>query len=189
VAQVPSRSASRSPHSLKICCADLSWAHPRIGMWAATHDRWLTSCMELTIRDATQSDADGVAHLLADLGYPISTEVAAAHIERFVCDPASRIQVAEGGDGLIGLVATHIVPRLDDDGLTCRITDIVVSGARRRAGVGSALLAAAEQEARRVGAPRLDLSSGEWRADAHAFYTRHGFDTPARTFTKRLRPD
>jgi GNAT superfamily N-acetyltransferase len=91
-------------------------------------------------------------------------------------------------DQVVGLVATHIVPRLDDDALTCRITDIVVSGAHRRSGVGSALMAAAEQEARRAGAPRLDLSSGEWRADAHAFYARHGFETRARSFTKRLPP-
>jgi GNAT superfamily N-acetyltransferase len=78
------------------------------------------------------------------------------------------------------------VPRFDDDAMANRITDVVVSAVRRRSGIGSALMAAAEQEARRAGAPRLDLSSGEWRADAHAFYTRHGFETRARAFTKRL---
>jgi GNAT superfamily N-acetyltransferase len=95
--------------------------------------------------------------------------------------------VAETSEhGVVGLVATHIVPRLDDDACTCRITDIVVSAAHRRSGIGSALVAAAEAEARKAGAPRLDLSSGEWRADAHAFYASHGFETRARAFTKRL---
>lgn len=148
--------------------------------------RWLTSPMELTIRDATRADADGVAALLADLGYPASTEAAAAHIARFTEDPASRLQVAATAGGLIGLVATHIVPRLDDDRFSCRVTDIVVSASHRRSGIGSALMTAAEHEARRTGAPRLDLSSGEWRADAYAFYTRLGFETRSRGFTKRL---
>jgi GNAT superfamily N-acetyltransferase len=143
--------------------------------------------MDVIVRDATASDAGAVARLLADMGYPTSAEAAAAHIARFAGDHASRLQVADlGAEGVVGLVATHIVPRLDDDGFTCRITDIVVSAAYRRSGTGTALMEAAEQEARRAGAPRLDLSSGEWRADAHAFYTRHGFETRARAFTKRL---
>jgi ribosomal protein S18 acetylase RimI-like enzyme len=102
----------------------------------------------------------------------------------------SRLQVAEKSEeGIVGLVATQIVPRLDRDALTCRITDIVVSAAHRRSGIGSTLMTAAEEEAREAGAPRLDLSSGEWRSDAHAFYARHGFETRARAFTKRLSPE
>jgi GNAT superfamily N-acetyltransferase len=143
--------------------------------------------VDVIVRDATAGDAGTVARLLAEMGYPASAEAATAHIARFAGDHASRLQVAElSAEGVVGLVATHIVPRLDDDTLTCRITDIVVSAVHRRSGIGSALLAAAEQEARRAGAPRLDLSSGEWRADAHAFYARHGFDSRARAFTKRL---
>lgn len=143
--------------------------------------------MKLAVRDATQRDADAIARLVGELGHPTSAEAAAAQIARFARDPASRLQVAEGkGEGLVGLVATHITPRLDDDGFACRITDVVVAAAHRRRGIGSTLIAAAEREARRAGAPRLDLSSGDWRSDAHAFYTRHGFETCARSFTKRL---
>jgi GNAT superfamily N-acetyltransferase len=145
--------------------------------------------MGLTVRDATQNDADTVAQLLGDMAYPTSARSAMAHIARFTHDPASRLQVAEDDrEGLVGLLATHIVPRLDSDGLTCRITDLVVAVAQRRSGIGSALVRAAEAEARRAGAPRLDLSSGEWRADARAFYESRGFETHARAFTKRLSP-
>jgi len=146
--------------------------------------------MGLNVRDATQSDADDVARLLGDMGYPTSADAAMAHITRFANDPASRLQVAEDEkEGIVGLLGTHIVPRLDDDAVSCRITDLVVSPIHRRAGVGSILIAVAEQEARRAGAPRLDLSSGEWRADARAFYESRGFETRARAFTKRLWPD
>lgn len=142
--------------------------------------------MEVTIRDATEGDADAVAALLADLGYPTSRDAAAARVARFACEPASRLQVADSADGVVGLVANHMIPRLDDDRCSCRITDLVVAASHRRRGVGSALIAAAEREARRSGVPRLDLSSGEWREDAYAFYARLGFATRSRGFTKRL---
>ena len=105
--------------------------------------------MEVTIRDATEGDADAVAALLADLGYPTSRDAAASHVARFACEPASRLQVADSADGVVGLVATHMIPRLDDDRCSCRITDLVVAASHRRRGVGSALIAAAEREARR----------------------------------------
>ena len=142
---------------------------------------------ELVIRDATPSDAAAVAALLDELGYPASAEAAARRMARFTEDEASRLQVAETADGVVGLVATHILPRLEDDGPSCRLTGIVVSADCRRGGVGSALVAAAEAEARSRGAFRLDLSSGEWREDAHAFYLRVGFEMRARAFTKWLR--
>ncbi len=146
--------------------------------------------MDVSVRDTDAGDAPAIARLLGELGYPASATAMGARIERFARDPASRLQVADlRAAGVVGLVGTHIVPRLDADACTCRITDIVVLAAHRRSGIGSALLAAAEREARRAGAPRLDLSSGDWRPDAHAFYASHGFETRARSFTKRLAPE
>ena len=142
--------------------------------------------MQITIRDATEADARAVAALLADIGHPASPAAASAHIARFTGDPASRLQVAQAAGELVGLVATHIVPRLDDDRCSCRVTDIVVAADHRRSGIGSALLAAAEDEARRRGAPRLDLASGSWRTAAHAFYSSRGFERRSDAFTKRL---
>jgi len=144
--------------------------------------------VDLTVRDACEEDADAVSALLGEMGYPMSAEIAATVVRRFVRHPGSRLQVADGPDGLVGLVATQTVPRLDADALSCRITDLVVSASRRRRGIGAALLDAAEREARRAGAPRLDLSSGDWRDDAHGFYAAMGFETRARAFTKRLDP-
>jgi GNAT superfamily N-acetyltransferase len=138
------------------------------------------------VRDAAPGDAPAIAALLAELGYPAGPEEAGGHVVRLARDGASRVQVAELGGRVVGLVATHLVPRLDGDRWTCRVTDLVVAADHRRAGIGGALLAAAEAEARARGAPRLDLSSGDWRADAHAFYAAHGFTSRARSWTKRL---
>lgn len=158
--------------------------------------------MGCTIRDATLDDADVIAALLGELGYPSTAQVAAGHIARFSAVPGSTMQLAvltageavgiDGGSGggavgaVVGLIATHLVPRMDEDCFACRITDLVVAAAARRQGVGSALLAAAEEVARAAGALRLDLASGTWRADAHAFYSAHGFETHAAAFAKRL---
>jgi GNAT superfamily N-acetyltransferase len=142
--------------------------------------------VDLTVRDATQGDAGAIAVLLGDMGYPASAETAADLVRRFAEHQGSRLQVADSRDGVVGLVATQTVPRLDSDYLSCRVTDLVVSASHRRQGVGGVLLAAAEREARRIGATRLDLSSGDWRDDAHAFYGAMGFETRARSFTKRL---
>jgi GNAT superfamily N-acetyltransferase len=143
--------------------------------------------MDIVVRDANGDDAAAVARLLAEMGYPTTPGAAAERIDRYARDDASRLQVADlSAEGVVGLVATHIVPRLDDDAIACRVTDLVVSLTHRRFGIGSALIAAAEQEARRAGAPRLDLSSGDWREDAHAFYAGRGFESRARSFTKRL---
>lgn len=142
--------------------------------------------MTTVVRDAADGDASAVAGLLGEMGYPCSPRQAAGYMARFRGERASRLQVAERAGAVVGLVATHIVPRLDEDGWSCRITDIVVAASQRRSGAGSALVAAAEAEARRHGARRLDLSSGEWRTDAHAFYARLGFRSQSRAFTKPL---
>ena len=94
--------------------------------------------------------------------------------------------VAEAGAEIAGLIATHVVPRIEEDAPSCRVIAIVVAARHRRGGVATALVAVAEAEARAHGSRRLDLSSGDWRADAHAFYERVGFERRAQAFIKRL---
>ena len=142
--------------------------------------------MQLVIREARIDDAERVSALLGELDYPSTDEAARRHIQRFIDDPASRLVIAESTGIVVGLIATHIVPRLDSDEHTCRITDIVVLASHRRRGVATRLLEAACDHAIAAGAPRLDLSSGEWRAEAHGFYRAHGFESRSRGFTKRL---
>lgn len=130
--------------------------------------------MDLLVRQAEPADAGFVASLLADLGYPVSSEFAAERLAHFESDPASLVQLAEAEGTVIGLVATHVVPRLERELSSCRIVDLVVAANRRQA------------EARRHDCRRLDLASGEWRADAHAFYDQMGFQTRARSYVRRL---
>ena len=138
------------------------------------------------VRDARAEDAVAVALLLTELGYPCSADAAARRLSWFAADPGSRVVVIEREGEVAGLVATHVVPRLDSERPGLRIVDIVVAERHRRAGVGRALLEAAEAEARRLGCGRLALTSGEWRAEAHAFYAALGFEANGQGFTKLL---
>jgi GNAT superfamily N-acetyltransferase len=142
--------------------------------------------MHLAVRDATSSDAERVARPLTELGYSASEEFAAERLAYFKSEPHSRVLVVEAHGELVGLVATHLVPRLDTERRSRRIVDLVVAEDHRRAGVGRTLLTAAEAEAQRHGCRRLDVSSGDWRPDAHAFYERLGFEPRSRGFVKRL---
>jgi GNAT superfamily N-acetyltransferase len=138
------------------------------------------------VRPYDPADAEAVAGLLGELGYATSPPLAAAFARRFGEDENASLLVATVDGDVVGLVATCLVPRLHNDGLSCRITDLVVTASRRRQGAGRALMAAAEATARAAGARRLDLSTGDWRSDAHAFYARLGFHDNARALTRRL---
>ncbi len=69
--------------------------------------------MQLVIREAGIEDAEPVSVLLAELAYPSTDEATRRHILRFSDDPASRLVLAESDGKVVGLIATHIVPRLD----------------------------------------------------------------------------
>jgi ribosomal protein S18 acetylase RimI-like enzyme len=56
----------------------------------------------------------------------------------------------------------------------------------RRTGVGSELLAAAEDEARRRGLPYISLMVTEENAQARSLYDRHGYLTERRLLCKAL---
>ena len=54
------------------------------------------------------------------------------------------------------------------------VDDLVTDEAVRSRGYGNAMLDWLKAEAKRLGCTRLQLDSGTWRKDAHAFYLREG---------------
>src|SRR5215207_1061531 len=106
--------------------------------------------MPVQVRDATPADAAAVAELLGELGYPTTATEVASRLRRFGADPASRVLLAEVDGDIAGLVATHLVPRLEEDRPSSRIVAIVTAAAHRRAGIGTALTEAAAAEAREL---------------------------------------
>ncbi|MGY1410449.1 MULTISPECIES: GNAT family N-acetyltransferase [unclassified Luteimonas] len=131
-------------------------------------------------------DADDVAALLCELGYPCDEEDAARRIRTILDNDRQALVVARVEGAVAGLVALDFMYYLPLDTLTCRITALVVSASARGQGLGRQLLREAERRARTGGAARLELASGSQRTDAHAFYRACGFSDGTVRFIKRL---
>jgi GNAT superfamily N-acetyltransferase len=141
----------------------------------------------MDVRSYRSSDARALARLLGEMGYAASGEQAAEYAAVFTRHQGAALVVAAVHGEVVGVAASVLVPRLDAERLSCRITDLVVRASARRRGVGRALVGELETRAREAGATRLDLSTGDWRDDAHAFYECLGFvDNGARALVRRL---
>jgi GNAT superfamily N-acetyltransferase len=120
-------------------------------------------------------DVGAVTRLCAELGYPVDEEVLATRLQWLVDSADNWLAVAEDDDvGVVGWI--HVVRGVSVlSGEHAEIAALVVTAARRRAGVGGQLLRSALCWAAASGVPRLTVRSRVERADAHRFYTRNGF--------------
>lgn len=140
----------------------------------------------MNIRDARADDAEALAALLGQLGYPTSTEAVSGRLARFAESDADRIFVAEEGGAIVGFASVHVSLAVEYDEPAAKLSAIAVDQNHRRRGIGEALVAAAEEEARARGCGLLFLTTAERRADAHAFYERIGFEHTGRRYGKTL---
>ncbi|HEX9109012.1 MAG TPA: GNAT family N-acetyltransferase, partial [Longimicrobiales bacterium] len=99
-----------------------------------------------------------------------------------------RLLVAHSGEQPLALAAVAFLPLLHHDDELCRITALVVAGHARGHGIGRQLVEAVERLALERGCLRLEVTSADHRAPAHAFYRNLGFSEHPRRFIKQLRP-
>jgi GNAT superfamily N-acetyltransferase len=93
--------------------------------------------------------------------------------------PAGAFVVARDGSArLVGCVGVRLVDPLppgDPDGPVCELKRMFVRPEARGTGLAPRLLAAAEDEARRLGARSIRLDTRLDLVEARALYTRHGY--------------
>jgi GNAT superfamily N-acetyltransferase len=138
-----------------------------------------------TIRHATLDDAAAAAELLDVLGYPATHAQVEARIAGASASAGTAIFVAEVSDLVVGLASFHRIPLFHEDGHLGRITSFVVAPPLRKRGVGRQLIAAVEEYAWGHGCRRVEITSGDHRADAHSFYERLGYAQESRRYQKR----
>jgi GNAT superfamily N-acetyltransferase len=138
------------------------------------------------IREATANDADAVAALLGDLGYPSTAPQAAERLQRIGADPSTLVIVAEVDSELAGLGVLHVQNLVERDEPGCQVAGLVVGRRFRRRGIGELLMEALEDEARRRGGKVMVLNTAQRRADAHAFYEALGYEHTGRRYAKEL---
>jgi GNAT superfamily N-acetyltransferase len=122
------------------------------------------------------SDADRIAELSAELGYPVTAVEVAERLEAIRGFENHEFTVAalSGGEvvGWIHIYVRYIVmsdPMVEVDGL-------VVDGRCRGTGIGKRLMEHAEEWARDRGIGVVNLRSNVIREGAHAFYHRIGYE-------------
>ncbi|MET0328568.1 MAG: GNAT family N-acetyltransferase [Luteimonas sp.] len=138
------------------------------------------------LRSASAIDADDVAALLSEMGYPCTLPEARERIQLITANDRQALVLARSGGRVCGLIALDFMYYLPLGSTTCRITALVVTSDAQGNGLGRQLLKEAERRARFAGAARLELTSGSQRADAHAFYKACGFSDGTLRFIKRL---
>jgi N-acetylglutamate synthase-like GNAT family acetyltransferase len=142
--------------------------------------------LKIIIRDAEKGDAQAVAALLGDLGYPATSEFVLAKIRMLGQRARDRILIAEKDGQVAGVLSLHVMPLFHHKDNLCRITALVVSLDHRREYIGQRLMEMAEAYAKAHKCFRIEITSNEKRADAHAFYVSCGYQEQSKRFCKDL---
>ena len=138
------------------------------------------------LRSASAIDADDVAALLSEMGYPCSVAEARERIGLITANDRQALVLARSGGRVCGLIALDFMYYLPLGTTTCRVTALVVTPTAQGLGIGRALLKEAERRARVGGAARIELTSGSQRTEAHAFYRACGYKDSSVRFVKLL---
>ena len=129
----------------------------------------------ISIRPARSDDAAALADLSTQLGYPAAASTLSQRLMRVRDEGVGEVYVATDVHGKV-LGWTHVVPRLHlEESPFAELAGLVVGDGARGAGVGAALLSAAEQWAREHGFAHFRVRSNVVRERAHRFYLREGY--------------
>jgi GNAT superfamily N-acetyltransferase len=140
-----------------------------------------------TVRRATRTDVAAILALLAsddlhrarEAGMDPTARLRAAEraFDEIDADPKQLLWVAAGDDGeVIGTLQITFLRYLSRGGASVALVEAVqVDASVRNQGIGSMMMRAAIDEARKRGCNRVQLTSNKARTSAHRFYERLGF--------------
>jgi ribosomal protein S18 acetylase RimI-like enzyme len=140
----------------------------------------------LVIREVAVTDSEAIARLVSDLGYPTSTSQMQRRLQSILNDDDYHTLVACEGGEIVGFVGTRSGPLYEDEGLYGQIMALAVAPNHQRRGIGRVLMRSAESMLAERGARILVVTSGNHRADAHAFYENCGYSFTGRRYKKSL---
>lgn len=138
----------------------------------------------LSIRPAAPADAEAIAALFTDEGYPAGPSDIVERMARFASE-YSRVLVAEHDGVLLGFLALHALPRFEHDDRIVRVLALVVDAGARDRGVGGALMTEAERIATDLGAAFIEVTAGRHRPDAQRLYEALGYDASVAAYLRK----
>jgi ribosomal protein S18 acetylase RimI-like enzyme len=133
---------------------------------------------EQAVRRAEVADAADVGRLLHDFNteyddYTPGPGAMAKRIGELI--ESGDVTVLIGGAGPDGLALLRFRPSLWSETLDCYLEELYVVPKRRGQGLGQALMEAAMDTARSMGAAHMDLGTAETDSAARALYEKLGF--------------
>lgn len=142
--------------------------------------------MRAEIRQAVIGDAERIAELVTELGYPTASEAMRERLAVILNDPGYATFVAEAGGNVVGVAGASLGWYYEKDGLYSRLVVLAVSSTARGLGIGAQLVEAVERWSTGRGAREVFVNSGLHRVDAHRFYERCGYARTGFRFVKPL---
>ena len=144
----------------------------------------MTDAPTMTLRPAVPSDAEAIATLFTDEGYPAGPSDIVARLERFE-SAGARVVVAEHDDAMLGFIAFAAIPRFEHNDWIVRVVALVVDAGARERGVGRTLLAEADRFGREIGAAFVELTAGHHRPEARRLYESLGYDASVTAYLRK----
>lgn len=138
----------------------------------------------LTIRAAETTDAESIATLFTDEGYPSGPSDIVERLTRFASEH-SRVVIAEHEGAVLGFIALHALPRFEHDDRILRVLALVVDAGARERGVGHRLMTEAERIAAELGAAFIEVTAGHHRPDARRLYESMGYDASVAAYLRK----
>ena len=131
------------------------------------------------MREATVEDAEEIHALAGELAgavgdSPPGIEDLRDRLSELLEEPRARVLVAED-DAVVGAVSLWIKPDLAHGDAVVEVPMLVVSGDRRREGVGKLLIEEVQRLAAENGASLIELVATTRNAPAREFYRSLGF--------------
>src|SRR5205807_7675503 len=127
----------------------------------------------LRIRRMAETDAEVVAALATELGYPSETEAIGVRI-RAIGESNLLLVAVDVGDKAFGFIQAHRVCIIEV-GFRVEILGLVVSSSARRSGIARRVIEEAESWAKNIRAVAISVRSNIKRIAAHLFYPVPGY--------------
>ncbi len=128
----------------------------------------------VTVRVASVGDAEAIAGLSDQLGYPADDDMLRKRLSALLGSTLDSVYVAEANGAVVGWIHVFASVRLESVAMA-EIGGLIVDEPHRGKGVGERLVKEAEGWAQRLGLSRIRVRTRATRTEAHRFYAREGY--------------
>jgi GNAT superfamily N-acetyltransferase len=130
---------------------------------------------EIRVRKVKTGDAQRLAELSGQLGYPTSVKELKARLREVLKDRDAACFVAEDGGRTVGWIHVSVTPLLEV-ARRAEVNGLIVDEMMRSRGAGALLLRAGEKWAWGKKCKGMSVRSNVIRERAHGFYLRNGYE-------------